>query len=172
MRVIAYSYDADIHCIGCTQGRLANSGFKFPVNDRRDEHLIPENAVDSEGNKIHPIFSTDENSDGLYCGDCHEEIEAPARAPQAPGPNIRCYDNGGKTIDRYTVVYLDHKNERNGFFECVGCNGSPFHPQGIGQHSECQDGPHLGKEIAFADLPADVQKLVRQDLQTKKGQTE
>lgn len=79
--------------------------------------------------------------------------------------NIKCYDNGGASIDRYTVAYLDFPYDRNPkVFECVGCNDSPFHPQGFGQHSSCMLGPHLGKEIEFSELPEDVQKLVRQDL--------
>lgn len=77
--------------------------------------------------------------------------------------NIKCYDNGGETIDRYTVVYLDHPT-REGCYEDVSMNGSPFHPQGFGQHGECQPGKHLGKEIPFDQLPADCQKLVKQDL--------
>jgi hypothetical protein len=77
--------------------------------------------------------------------------------------NIQCYDNGGKTFDRYTVVYMDDPEGR-GLFSCVGMSEDPFHPQGFGQHSAALPGRHLGKRIAFAQLPADCQKLVRRDL--------
>ena len=56
----------------------------------------------------------------------------------APRPvRIACYDNGGKTADRYTVVYLETAFEarRGGtYYECVGMSENPFHPQGFGQH--------------------------------------
>lgn len=75
---------------------------------------------------------------------------------------IRCYDNGGASIDRYTVVYIDHPQGE--LFTCVCMNAMPFHPcYGFGQHSVAKIGRHLGKRIAFADLPADCQKLVEWD---------
>lgn len=69
-----------------------------------------------------------------------------------------CYDNGGETADRYTVIY-----KKEGDY--VGMSSEPFHPQGIGQHGEgCQPGEHLGKLIYFGDLPEDCQKLVASDM--------
>ena len=47
----------------------------------------------------------------------------------------------------------------------VGASAYPFHPQGYGQHGESPDSidrptsRHLGKRVAFAKLPADVQKF-------------
>lgn len=80
------------------------------------------------------------------------------------GHRIRCYDNGDKTYDRYTVVYMDIPENPPGCFACVGMNDRPFHPQGFGQHSSAMVGSHLGKRIKFVDLPEDCQKLVKQDL--------
>ena len=88
---------------------------------------------------------------------------------------IRCYDNGGTdkpngSIDRYTVVFT-----KAGCFMPERCHPvlamseSPFSPQGFGQHlsyPKLIDRPtygHLGKKIAFADLPPDCQKLVVHD---------
>lgn len=79
------------------------------------------------------------------------------------GHPILCYDNGGKSIDRYTVIYMD-QNERNGCLSSVGMNSAPFHPQGFGQHTTAMPGRHLGKRIKFATLPDDCRKLVHQDL--------
>tara|TARA_B100000073_G_C23309184_1_gene401953 strand:+ start:49 stop:339 length:291 start_codon:yes stop_codon:yes gene_type:complete len=87
----------------------------------------------------------------------------------------RFYDNGGETFDRYTIVYLEPKNN---FFHYVGASENPFDPQGFGLWSEHKGCPvdhlskipdvggtnHLGKRILFAQLPEDVQKLVLQDL--------
>ena len=62
MRIIGYTYEADVHCVACTMLRF----------------LDDPNAVDDEGNQVHPIFSTDEGSpDGDYCADCLVEINAP-----------------------------------------------------------------------------------------------
>ncbi len=82
---------------------------------------------------------------------------------------IRCYDNGGKSIDRYTVVYTGRYDQKRNGCMYVSMNSSPFHPQGFGQHGDSPtpiDYPtysHLGKKIKFTDLPEDCQKLVVQD---------
>lgn len=82
---------------------------------------------------------------------------------------VRVYDNGGKTVDRYTVVFTAVKHSRvdhRGFtlYECLAMNAVPFHPQGFGQHSEAMLGAHLGKRIPFASLPEDCQKCAMRDL--------
>ena len=78
---------------------------------------------------------------------------------------IRCYDNEGKTADRYTVVFT------RGKYTYLGMNAHPFHPQGIGQHGEWRKGEnaidrptygHLGKKISFDQLPEECQKCVWQ----------
>ena len=76
-------------------------------------------------------------------------------------PILAIYDNGGKTVDRYTVYY----NEREGAFYCGrGMSESPFHPQGFGLYISGSLGRHNGRKILFEDLPADCQKLVISDL--------
>lgn len=116
-----------------------------------------------------------------------------ARRIQSLLPNgvpryVRCYDNGGKTFDRYTVVFTGNYRNIPGRrcrakygpldFQNVGMSEHPFHPQGFGQHGESErqidvnkDGfapaigrsNHLGKRILFVELPADCQKLVLRD---------
>lgn len=94
------------------------------------------------------------------------------------GPKyVRCYDNGGTSADRYTVVYTGRYRGK-GWFQYVGMSANPFHPQGVGMHGEHPQqidvnkwgfAPamgrkcHLGKRIPFAELPADCQKLVLSD---------
>ena len=81
---------------------------------------------------------------------------------------IRCYDNGGETFDRYTVVYTGHYKDRNGC-DYVGMSEYPFSPQGFGQHGwdrETIDRPayaHLGRKVSFANLPEDCRRLVMSD---------
>jgi hypothetical protein len=79
---------------------------------------------------------------------------------------IRCYDNGGATADRYTVVFT--KKRIDGVCLYIGASDHPFDPQGFGQHGE-SDSPidrstysHLGKRVAFDSLPPDVQKFTTQ----------
>ena len=89
---------------------------------------------------------------------------------------VRCYDDG-KSIDRYTVVFTGHYRGK-GWFQYLSMNAAPFHPQGFGQHGECQRqidvnksgfAPaigrknHLGTRIPFSALPADCQTLVLRD---------
>lgn len=102
---------------------------------------------------------------------------------------VRCYDNGGKTVDRYTVCYVGRKAtikvEGSAWsYPYVGMSAEPFDPQGFGQHGESKNYPcdlgrstknrllwppsigrkcHLGTRIAFKDLPINCQRLVRQD---------
>jgi len=84
---------------------------------------------------------------------------------------IRCYDNGGRSIDRYTVIFTGHYTHKTGHaFWYLAMNSEPFHPLGFGQHGESNYTPidrprysHLGKKIKFEDLPEDCQKLVKQD---------
>lgn len=80
------------------------------------------------------------------------------------GQRLRAYNNGGKTYDRFTVVYLDQPERATGTFACVGMNEAPFHPLGFGQHSTAMLGKHLGRRILLSSLPADCQELVQQDL--------
>ena len=94
MRIIAYTYDADYHCIKCTNKRFAyyhTGDVRFSsANDKSvqvDWWGIYVDQQDSEGNLVHPVFSTDEwqeldesylaenPTQYLACGDCHEIID-------------------------------------------------------------------------------------------------
>jgi len=95
---------------------------------------------------------------------------------------IRCYDNGGKTADRYTVVYTGLYNNLNRpkrggeryaepfLYFHTGMSTNPFHPQGFCQHGESTTGPidwprysHLGKPIAFLELPSSCRNVIVTD---------
>lgn len=89
-------------------------------------------------------------------------------APRGVPRYVRCYDNGGRSADRYTVVFTG----RRGGGVYLTMNSEPFHPQGIGQHGatarswERIDRPtsgHLGKRIKFEELPRDCQVAVLND---------
>ena len=74
-------------------------------------------------------------------------------------------DNGGKTADRYMVLY----EPINGSFPYVGMSENPCHPQGFGQHGEMPFRYSVWgkneKVIEFLELPIDCQKLVLSDLE-------
>jgi len=82
------------------------------------------------------------------------------------GTVLRCYDNGGRSMDRYTIVpprWAKAYREREPWlFAAIAANAYPFHPQGFGQHVTAWPGPHLGKRVAWSTLPADVQTFARQ----------
>lgn len=63
--VVAWAYDADVHCPDCAEKRF-NGDF-----DWTDEGSL---VRDSEGNVPHPVFASDEY-DGDHCGTCREPIE-------------------------------------------------------------------------------------------------
>ncbi len=73
------------------------------------------------------------------------------------------YDNGGETIDRYTIVFNEQEYSDQ-LVECLGLSDNPEHPQGFSQFSGCQDGPHLGKQIHFEDLPSNIQQHIHNRL--------
>ena len=82
---------------------------------------------------------------------------------------VRCYDNGGETFDRYTVVFTGryrHKTGKKQWY--LGMSADPFHPQGVGSHGESEtsvDTPkysHLGKKVKFENLPQKVKECVIQ----------
>jgi hypothetical protein len=75
MRVIGYTYDADQHCVDCTEEYVkANNTIDghIPNADDMDAFRSGEWEVDdSEGNPLHPIFDTDEAGDTPdHCSDC------------------------------------------------------------------------------------------------------
>ena len=78
------------------------------------------------------------------------------------------YDNGGASIDRYTIVYNGKAGKHSVYgsqlWECVGSSMNPTHPQGFFQHGDCTIGMHLGKKIKFEELPEEVRKCVERDL--------
>jgi hypothetical protein len=68
------------------------------------------------------------------------------------------YDDGGESLDRYTVVYDEVEREVFQGGKVVKLY------QGIGQHCTAMLGRHLGKRIKFEQLPVDCQRLVKRDL--------
>lgn len=76
MKIIAYTYEADVHCISCARERFKDEPKAGLSNDDFDENWLSYTQEDREGNPIHPVFDIDENIDGVFdhCGDCGEEL--------------------------------------------------------------------------------------------------
>lgn len=91
MKIVAYTYEADIHCVKCAVERFArlepthslqpaSYGFTETLSDGStidlDENRIDIEQMDNEGNKITPVFAIDEIlREHKHCGDCHEPLE-------------------------------------------------------------------------------------------------
>jgi hypothetical protein len=94
MRIIAYTYDADVHCPDCAKYDVGMRRLVLPHPvpvSSLDEHGLSDQLLDRERNPIHPVFDIDETSadlraeDGggpLACGDCHTTIREWYYAPQ------------------------------------------------------------------------------------------
>lgn len=83
------------------------------------------------------------------------------------GTVLRCYDNGGRTADRYAILpprwaseYREPQHAAR--FLGIAASEAPFHPQGFGQTTIARPGPHLGKRVRWDALPPDVQTFARQ----------
>ena len=81
---------------------------------------------------------------------------------------LRVYDNGGKTIDRYTVL-IPNININTGviYLEMLGLSDNPNHPLGFNQFcGEWKRGStkNLGKRIQYFDLPGEVREAIKSRL--------
>lgn len=77
MTIIAYTYEADVHCPDCAGHDAATGTLRRnpPLKLGTDQHGIAFDLVDREGNPIRPVFDIDEH-DFTHCGDCGERLEA------------------------------------------------------------------------------------------------
>lgn len=89
------------------------------------------------------------------------------RTEKIKGHWVRCYDNGGRTFDRFTVVFLPGPVSGQKLYPCLGMSLDPYHPQGFGQHSEGVCGRHLGRRVRLCALPKPCQRAVDRDLESR-----
>lgn len=77
----------------------------------------------------------------------------------------KIYDNGGKTIDRYTVLTEPFHFGKS--CDAFGLSENPKNAQGFNQFIEdVYEGAELGKEISFDDLPEEVKEAITERLET------
>jgi hypothetical protein len=78
-------------------------------------------------------------------------------------------DNGGSTIDRYSVVFEPEKIHGEAWYSMITMSPHPSRPQGVGCSSMHQHRPQAvsgERVIRFASLPADCRRLVEGYLRT------
>ena len=77
--------------------------------------------------------------------------------------NISIYDNGGKTLDRITVIFDKEKRQtKDGIiYNCVVASETG---NGIYLHSEAMKGRHLGNKIDFSKLSLPLQNKLLTEL--------
>lgn len=80
--IIGYTYQCDPYCPGC----IAELMFDEKVGcikgfdpENVDEHCVPVACADEAGNIVHPILSSDEQLDDLWCNGCSALILEIAR---------------------------------------------------------------------------------------------
>lgn len=71
---------------------------------------------------------------------------------------FKIFDNGGKTIDRYTILTEAWHFGKS--CNAFGCSNDPIHPQGVGYWTDVYEGAKLGKEITFEELPEAVKNYL------------
>jgi hypothetical protein len=77
-RVVAYTYEADYHCVTDAIGRFG----------RDDNGFVPEDVRDAEGNPIGAIFTSDLDTETVAaCADCGQIVclACGVRSERAPG---------------------------------------------------------------------------------------
>jgi hypothetical protein len=89
MKTIAYTYEADFHCPACTKKRFGSASTGVVYLEPTDQHGIPYEATDSEGNLVCPVSGLDElpcdlppeagGYSPVICGDCQTVIKERSR---------------------------------------------------------------------------------------------
>lgn len=93
-----------------------------------------------------------------------------------PAGVLAIFDNGGKTFDRYTVLYVPAPGTE--WIGYRGMSSNPYDPQGFGIWGEMTvwdarayryAATSAHESARWSDLPAAVQRSVRADLDTASG---
>ncbi|UUZ75484.1 hypothetical protein LP414_27600 [Polaromonas sp. P1(28)-13] len=83
---------------------------------------------------------------------------------QAPEYILACYDNKGKTCDRYTVYFGGslYDPEMGRTVAYLGMSDAPTHPQGFSQWSDAPAyiRPHSSEKVRWLDLPEHIRSHV------------
>jgi hypothetical protein len=87
-----------------------------------------------------------------------------------PDGVLAIYDNGGRTIDRYRVIYAPFTVDGRNYFPTRDMSARPTHPQGYGISSDFGHKPRRLKGdrvIPFDALPEDCRLCIEDDLRSE-----
>ncbi len=82
-----------------------------------------------------------------------------------PAGILAIYDNGGKTADRYCVVFAPAATGRQNHFTTLTMSARPYHPQGVGITAEHSTRPTRSvgdRVISLEALPDDCRQCVEE----------
>ena len=71
MRIVAYAYEADIHCPACAKAAHAGGRLTIVGRPTIDSNGLPEQLDDRERNPVSAIF---DNLPPCSCGTCRKEL--------------------------------------------------------------------------------------------------
>ena len=72
----AYTYLAAPHCPYCAGYAYRQQVLRSYTDSAQiDEHGLPDDMIDREGNPVRPVFSTDEIAPGEVCDDCFRPLK-------------------------------------------------------------------------------------------------
>ncbi len=81
--------------------------------------------------------------------------------------NLQIYDNGGESLDRYTIFKARQRGyfDRHGtkVFPCIAASRTGL---GVYLHIDACKESHLGKRIKFEDLDVELQKRLRNEFES------
>lgn len=77
MKIVAYAYEAALHCPDCTWNKASVGLLRRqpPLQLGADEHGITFDLVDREGNPVHPVYDIGEGLSGECCDDCRAPLD-------------------------------------------------------------------------------------------------
>jgi len=75
---------------------------------------------------------------------------------QLDNHEVEVYDNGGETLDRYTIVIDGDLNN------CYGMSDDPFHPMGFSQYVGRVVQDFLDGETKLTKIPESIVEAIRQ----------
>ena len=90
---------------------------------------------------------------------------------------ISIWDNGGVSLDRYTIIFEIYDNQCNVWGKwldksdsqknlvCLSLSDNPEQPQGFSQFGSCIEGDHLGTKIKWPQLSKNIQQHIKQRLE-------
>ena len=93
--------------------------------------------------------------------DILEAVDSLLEAIKQPKDVLSIWDNGGKTVDRYTIMLDPKAGWSKGDHLGLGNVNQSGTSAGFSQFGNgAQEGSHLGKKLKWNDLPPGVQKHI------------